>query len=80
MVEEVDKPVRRVGRRSAVVAGHWRAEVLAQEVCEFGDGTLIARGAAGVSVQQQVVGERDPVARHHLENLVPAVGVEGDER
>ncbi len=54
--------------------------MLAQEVREFGDGTPIARRAAGVPVQQQVVGERDPVARLHPENLVPAVGVEGDER
>jgi hypothetical protein len=80
VVEEVHEPVRRVSRGSAVVAGHRRAEVLAEEVRQFGDGSVIALRTAGVAVQEQIVGERDPVARRHLENLVPAVGVARRQR
>jgi hypothetical protein len=80
VVEEVDESARRIGHRPAVIAGHWRAEVLTQEVRQFGDGPLIAVRTAGVAVQEQIVGERDPVSRPHRENLVTAVGVEGDQR
>ncbi len=80
MVEEVDEPFRRVGHGTAAVAGHRRAEVLTQEVRQLDDGRLVAFRLAGVPVQQQVVGERDPVPRPHFEDLVPTISVEGDQR
>ena len=52
--------------------------VLRLQIRQLGDGRRVAVGAAGVAVHEQVVGERDPVAGHHLEHFVSAVGVEGD--
>ena len=80
MVEEVDEPVRRIGRGSAVIARYRRAEVLAEQVGQFGGCPVIALRAACVPVQEQVVGQRDPVTRRHPEHLVPTISVEGDER
>jgi hypothetical protein len=80
VVEEVDKPVRRIGYGSAVIPWYRHAEVLAQEIRHFSGGSVIALRAARDAVQEQVVGERDPVARLHRKNLVPAVGVEGHQR
>jgi len=80
MVQEIDKTARRIGCRAAVVARRRSAEMLAQQARQLSNGTVVARRAAGIAAKQQIIGERDPVARRHLEDLVPAVSIEGDER
>ncbi len=80
VVEEVDEPVRRAGQASAVTAEHGCAEVLPEETGQLADRSLVALWQGGVTAEEQVVGEGDPVPRPDLGDLVPAVGVEGDQR
>ncbi len=55
--------------------------MLGEAVRQLGDGRVVPGGvAAGVTPQQQVVGDRDPVAGLHRQDLVAEVGVKRDKR
>jgi hypothetical protein len=70
---------RHLGGLPVEIPGSRRREVLSQQRGKLRELALLAVRAAGVPVQQKVLGERDPVARLHPENLVLAVGVEGHQ-
>jgi len=79
MVEEIDQAVRRAAH--AIAAPERRTGRL--EEAPDAPGERIGPGRRGlrnrrVALDEQVVGQNDPIAFLHRANLMVAIGIEGD--
>jgi hypothetical protein len=79
MVKQEDQAVRRLARGVAIGVADPGGEVLTQVAGRVADRGLVGHPVGRVAVQEQVVGERDPVPGRHRADLVPAIRVERDQ-